>query len=508
MNMKILFSVVIGAVLLGACTVRPSPISISDRSLQALADRALMFAGQEEIDGPITLYEGMARGIKYNLDHRLKIMEQATAIAGLNLTQFDMLPRVVAQAGYTERSNVLAAFSRSVLTGRETLEPSTSQDRGRWAGNIVYTWNILDFGVSYFQARQSADRVLIAGERRRKVVQNLIMDIRFAFWRAAAAQLLGDRVQEALNQAQVALDDSRSIEAESLQPIITSLRFQQSLLEIIRQLETLRDELLQAKTELASLLNIRPGTDFELEIPDDISVPQDLRQITIDKLEDLALAFRPELYEADYTERINAQEARKAIVRMLPGLELNSGGYFDANSFAFNNTWAELGTLFTWNLMDLASGPTAIQYGKAQQQVSELQRLALSMAIISQVRLSHQQYTSLTQQYKRAREIKEVNQRIAEYTVARVESRSESGLAEIRTQAAAIFAELMEYQTYAMLQNALGRMYASLGLDPLPDVISDDSIATVAASIEGRFMAWEKGDISQLLSDAMSVQLQ
>ena len=168
--MKILFSVIIGALLLGACTVRPSPISISDRSIQALADRTLMFAGQEELDGPITLHEGMASGIKYNLDHRLKIMEQATAIAGLNLSQFDMLPRAVAQAGYTERSNVLAAFSRSVSTGRDTLEPSTSQDRNRWVGNIVFTLNILDFGVSYLQARQSADRVLTACERRRKFV--------------------------------------------------------------------------------------------------------------------------------------------------------------------------------------------------------------------------------------------------------------------------------------------------------------------------------------------------
>ena len=131
------------------------------------------------------------------------------------------------------------------------------------------------------------------------------------------------------------------------------------------------------------------------------------------------------------------------------------------------------------------------------------------MAIISQVRLSHQQYTSLTQQYERAREIRDVNQRIAEYTKAGRESRRESGLAEIRTQAAAIFSELMEYQTYAMLQNSLGRMYASLGLDPLPQVIADLSVATVAASIERRFTAWGKGDIPRLLNrPAMSDQLQ
>ena len=42
--------------------------------------------------------------------------------------------------------------------------------------------------MSYFNARQQADRTLIAEEQRRKVVQGLIQDVRRAYWRAASAQ--------------------------------------------------------------------------------------------------------------------------------------------------------------------------------------------------------------------------------------------------------------------------------------------------------------------------------
>ena len=60
--------------------------------------------------------------------------------------------------------------------------------------DLGLTWNILDFGVSYFTAHQNADRALIASERRRRTIQNLAQEVRFNFWRAAAAQELRDKV--------------------------------------------------------------------------------------------------------------------------------------------------------------------------------------------------------------------------------------------------------------------------------------------------------------------------
>lgn len=54
------------------------------------------------------------------------------------------------------------------------------------------------------------------------------------------------------------------------------------------------------------------------------------------RLETEALASRPELREQDYQTRISSAETRKAMLRMLPGLEFSAGGHYDSNSFLVN----------------------------------------------------------------------------------------------------------------------------------------------------------------------------
>ena len=65
-----------------------------------------------------------------------------------------------------------------IIDREESLRPSTSQERERTLANLNFSWNALDFGVSYYRAQQKADQVLMAEERRRKVVQNVLQDVR------------------------------------------------------------------------------------------------------------------------------------------------------------------------------------------------------------------------------------------------------------------------------------------------------------------------------------------
>ena len=88
-------------------------------------------------------------------------------------------------------SNYSGGTSISIVTGQETLSASTSEERSHLLGGADFSWNILDFGVSYYRARQQADQFLIAEERRRKVVQNLLQDVRAAYWRASGCTTVG-----------------------------------------------------------------------------------------------------------------------------------------------------------------------------------------------------------------------------------------------------------------------------------------------------------------------------
>src|SRR5690606_12500904 len=132
--------------------------------------------------------------LKYNLDYRLKLMETALAESLNSVATYEMLPALVAGAGYSYRNNDTGGRSIGIEDRIETLRPSTSQERERTLSNLSFSWNVLDFGVSYYRAQQKADQVLMAEERRRKVVQNVLQDVRNSYWRAVGAQRLSGRL--------------------------------------------------------------------------------------------------------------------------------------------------------------------------------------------------------------------------------------------------------------------------------------------------------------------------
>src|SRR5215831_18908055 len=91
--------------LVAGCAVRPTPLEDNERAGIAQQSRERLFAGQEELTQPLTLYEATARAIKYQADYRAKLMEDAAALTQLDVAQFDMLPRLTANAGYSSRNN-------------------------------------------------------------------------------------------------------------------------------------------------------------------------------------------------------------------------------------------------------------------------------------------------------------------------------------------------------------------------------------------------------------------
>ena len=122
--------------LLTACSVKPVVLSEQDHITRVTQDRNQLFVDQEPLTSPLTLHQAMARAIHYNLDHRLKIMEEALASDMLEVARLDMLPQLTANAGYQGRNNDLASSSRSLRTGTESLEVSSSQEKDRQVANL------------------------------------------------------------------------------------------------------------------------------------------------------------------------------------------------------------------------------------------------------------------------------------------------------------------------------------------------------------------------------------
>jgi outer membrane protein TolC len=475
---------------LAGCAIQPHPLTADERQATVQADRAAMAQQQEPVQGPVTLEEAMARAIKYNLDHRLKLMEAAVSQRQLDLSRTDLLPKLTAAAGYSTRSNDLASSSRSVLRGQQSLEPSTSSDRDHFTGDLTLSWNVLDFGVSYYGARQQADRVLVAEERRRKVLHLLMQQTRQAWWQAAGAQLLEGKIEPVLDLARRALDDSRKVEVEKLRSPLEALNYQRQLLDIVRQLEAVRDELAQAKPRLASIMNLEPGQPFTVAVPGAMQVPR--ISLPAAGMEEAALLRRPELVEAEYNERIGVLETRKALSRLLPGLEIDLGTHYDNNSFLWNKQWSDAGLRVSWNLFNLFSADKIRGLAQAQLDVARQQRLALNMAVLTQVHVARLDYLGRLKQYELTDDLNKVEQRILHYTRNASTANAQGKLEEVRAAAAAMMSELRLYQNYGALQGAYGQLIATLGLDPLPDSVSGHDLKTLGDAVRASEQNWTK----------------
>ncbi len=479
---------VLAAALLAACAVVPTPATDTEVGRRVADDRVRMFADQEPVTRPLAYPDAAARALKYNLDYRLKAMEGSLAQGQLDLSRWDMFPRLLANAGYVTRDPVDASRTYQIESGVESLTHQTSTERNRRIASAEVSWNLLDFGVSYYRARQQADQVLIAEERKRKVVQNILADTRNAYWRALGAQRLAGRIDALLERAGGALARVREIESRGLVPQPQVLAYQRALLDAIVLLQYRRQELELAKQELAALMNLPPGTAFTLTDIADPALPPMPGDVA--KLEEVALAQRPELREEDYRVRITSDEVRRAIASALPGLSLDAGARYDSNRFLFDNTWVDGGLRLSVNLFRLAAIPTVMRANEAQQQVDASRRMAQAMAVMTQVRIASLRYGLSLSEYRQVSLSAEVDRKLLGYSRSAADARIEGELDVVRNEARAVLSEYQRQIAYANAQAAWGRIYNSLGYDVDPPA-PQASLSEVASAIERSLAQWQ-----------------
>ena len=499
------FTRTLGAALMATtvfsgCAIKPEPINADARLAGMMKDQSEIYSKQEPITQPLTFYDALARALKYNFENRLAMMEAVLQDTQLSVATLNMLPRLTASAGYLGRDGQLASSSQGVeglQSGRQTLSPSTSQDKNRGVADLTFTWNALDFGVSYFQAKQQADRILIAQERRRKVVNNLVKEVLAAYWSANIADRLLPKLDPVLAQAEQALKLSKTIESDRLQPVLGVLEYQRSLLRVIDQLKKLKADLLIAKPKLAGLINAPMHTPLVLAQPEATPEPPRMKT-TPAELEKIGLFYRPELREEIYQERISRNEAWKEILKVMPGLTIPLSGNWDSNSFLVYNLWMEAGARTTFNLVNLIAAPKIWKSAETQIEVAQTRRKALSVAALVQINIGFQQYMKALDSYQSASELNKVDQSIFKVITDTTANDTGSELERIHAATAALASQLEREQSLSDIYAALGNIYASIGLDPAGAGIEHITVRALAVQLENTMGRWYAGDLPQL----------
>jgi outer membrane protein TolC len=454
------------AVLAGCATAPPQAISDQDLKEATAQDAVAMRKDVQPISQALTLDEAMARALKYNLDRRSKMMEEALALGHIDLSRYDMLPKVLAQAGYSWRDNDRITNSRDMVTGLPSTNRFISQDRSHNMSELGMTWSLLDVGLGYRGMRQQEARYLIAGEKRRKAMHLLMQDVRTAYWRAASAQVMRDDLQKTVAMANAALADSKTSEQERIRNPLDSLRYQRQLHENVRLLESIQQELLSAQVDLAALINAPLGQTIRIAQTDLKNSASDAIQIPIQKLEEVALGQNADLREQHYSARIAREEVKRTMLRMFPNLTFNYGIKYDSDSYLVNQNWNQAGLQLSFNLMNIATGSKQIQLAEAGVALADQRRMASHLSVLTQVHLARLQLIHARSQFERADSIYETDRKIAELMRNRQAVQAQSKLDVVSNETAAILSLLRRYQAYNQIQAAENRLIASLGMEP------------------------------------------
>ncbi len=465
---KIFVLSVITSVLITGCAVSPEPISPKDLKESVNKDLKLLNKVSLPITKAISLDEAIQRAVKNNIRNRVQMMESALSHQQIDLVYYDMLPSLTTNAGYSTRDNYAASASTTFENGKPapitgTPTYSVSQDKEKINADISFSWNILDFGLSYVRAQQQSDKYLMAKENERKVIHNIVQEVRRTYYKSVSADALLKRIIPMMKEVNDALADSRKIKKLRLSSPMEALSYQRELLEVLRSLQTLERNLIGSKIQLSELMGLKPGTKFVLseKVKTNYKLPK--IKLKLNEMEKIALEHRPEVLESRYKERISEKETTTAILKMLPGISLNAGMSYNNSEYLLNNDWTSYGIGVSWNLLDIFKANSLQRIAKTKVELAREQKLAISMAVLSQVHLSIVEFEQAKKEYKLAKEYLDVADGIFKLTKVNNRLNLNSKLIFIKEKLNYILSFLRHSSSYANVQNSYGRIYASLG---------------------------------------------
>jgi outer membrane protein TolC len=477
-----------------ACSVETRPLTDWERAVRVDRDIRGMFGSRPlVVKENISLYDAFAFALKNNLDRKLKIMEEALLHAQTGSATLEMLPNIMASAGYEVRTEDSAYLSKNMTTGVKSADFLSYGENQHASGGLSFSWNLLDFGVSYFNAQQFANRALIKKEQRRKVIHQLLKEVRHAYWKAYSAQKLLPEIDDMMEKALVAIEEAKDVENNILKSKDKALNFQMSVMETVQDIRVLRKELFDAEVKLSTLMGLKPGTQYTLVGPQEGDFELANINAPLDKIEWLALMNRAELRQEDYQLMIDRYETRKQVYSLIPGLDLIAARKFDTNPFLYTESWGEMAAKVTFNLLNPAKMTRRYEAGALRENVDDLRRQALTMAVLTQVHVAWGRYNQAMDDYQLQEELAEVAEKIAEKTANEADLELVARAEQIRVSTKALLLRIKRDLAYADYQDSIGSIYATIGLDAVPENVMNRKETVISEVLKKAMKAWDLG---------------
>ena len=426
-----------------------------DRAVRADVDMQNMYIGTpSKITKPIDMYMAMALALKYNYTRRLATYQEN--LIKSNITP-SSLPNMVEDLGYDSLSN-----SDGI------------------PADLKMSWNLLDLSSLYYQNGNLSQDVTIA-EQSRKVVNNILLEARSLYWKALVAQRMLPVIDNMNEYLVRVVDEINARENELVEsgktPSTNLLLKKRKYLESIRELADLRRKFDTAQTEFVGLLGFFPSTEIKLAGAEygNLKVPS--MRAKLQQLEWIALTNRPELRVFD------AITSREELELVLKDFEDVDNTDYNQDPNYYNKKWAKDSRNLSMSVFeDIRYQGTDTYNSLARQRVTNI--------VINQVYLSWAMYQSAIENYYLTMGVATTSEDIAEeITKKEGANKAISHLESAR----AIIDEANASLAYVDIQEAIGRLYASVGVDPIDTSILSENPSDIAISIRVTLDKWREG---------------
>ena len=438
----------------------PAPVAYSDwdRAIRVDTDLQNMYAATpRKIEKPIDMYMAMALALKYNYTRRIAGYEQSM-IEASQLT-YDQMPEVFASAGY--------------ITDVTSSKANTE---------LKQTWNILDIGSVYYQSQDSEYKNNIAYEQSRKVIHNILQETRILYWKTLTAQKLLPTVDEMIEYMTLAVDEinAQSKElAKTGQSLSMDVMVQKrKYMEAVKSLSTLKREFENAEIRLATLMGLHPYSEYKLVGPEygNFALPE--IKSNLSEMEWLALTNRPELRIRDM---VTSPENLKIYVKEY---KIPTETKYKNNPSYYNRLIAKQGREVAIHIFEDLKNPNP-------NDLETLRRQRITSLILNQVYVAWARYMSAMEDYQISKELADISENIAEDVTIADGAQAEKSKLEA---AKAIEDETAAYGAYVELQDSLGNLYATMGMDAIPYYMLNEKPSQIAMYLRKTFRKWGNGE--------------
>ncbi|MBI3445876.1 MAG: TolC family protein [Magnetospirillum sp.] len=386
-----------------------------------------------------------------------------------------MLPELAAKGGWSQRGPKKATTSQDLGTG-SIANYSMGENKVSRTGDLTASWNLVDFGIAMVRSDQEENRVSLALEKRRRAMHLLLQDVQAAYWKAVINEYAEKKYASLESRLVTSVADAESAERTKVGDPMQMLAHQRAIVDTMRQIAELQRQTSTARAELAGHMGMASSNSFQLvPLNEDSQLIAEDPSNDIETMERVALANRPELKTEEVQFRIDVGDVRTEMLKTLPGIGPFMGGHYDSNTFIKYNAWADAGVHMAWNLIDILSTPKRVGQAKNVAELTRARRLAMGMAVVTQVHVADIQYRHALKEYRLTEHMAAIDRRITGLASKSKQAGSGSAMEEIKAEAAGMLSTLRRFILYSDLQGAKARMKSAMGIDhtPQPESFTD-----------------------------------